>query len=138
MGMRYPKYMFLTYGTYEPQWWMSQGNHSEDECTSDDLAHTLQYSLAVSHFNTSMMNSILYHVCHDAVYSLAYALKRLIQNGGSDAMSLIVGDKTRSQCRYSRNRSLLTNEQLRYTNFTGNSVSILYIICRYCYINLSR
>ena len=138
MGMRYLKYVFLTYGTYEPQWWMSQGNHSEDECTSDDLAHTLQYSLAVSHFNTSMMNSILYHVCHDAVYSLAYALKRLIQNGGSDAMSLIVGDKTRSQCRYSRNRSLLTNEQLRYTNFTGNSVSILYIICRYCYINLSR
>ena len=128
MGMRYPKYVFLTYGTYEPQWWMSQGNHSEDECTSDDLAHTLQYSLAVSHFNTSMFNSILYHACHDAVYSLAYALKRLIQNGSSDAMSLIVGDKTRSQCRYSSSISLLINEQLRYTNFTGNSVSIINLL----------
>ena len=128
MGMRYPKYVFLTYGTYEPQWWLSQGNHSEDGCTSDDLAHTLQYSLAVSHLDTSMMDGILYHVCHDAVYSLAYALKDVIQNGGSDATSLNMGDKTISECRYTSSISLLINEQLRYTNFIGNSVSVINLL----------
>jgi hypothetical protein len=131
LGMRYPKYVFLTYGTYEPQWWISQGNHSEDECTPEDLAHTLQYSLAVSHFNTSMMNGILYHVCYDAVYSLAHALKRVIQNGHRDTTGFSVGDTTTSkhnQCRYTSSISLLINEQLRYTNFTGSSVSVINLL----------
>ena len=122
-NIRYPKYVFLTYGTYEPRWWDSKGNHSEDEqCSSDNLAHTLQYSLAVSHFNTSMMSSIPYHVCYDAVFSLAYALNSVIQDGGSDAKSLSVSEHR--QCRYASGISLLVNEQLRNTHFIGNSVSV--------------
>ena len=130
MGIQYPKYVFLTYGMYEPQWWNSQGNHSGDECSSEDIAYTLQYSLAVSHFNASMMNNnIPYHICYDAVLSLAYALKSVIQNGGSDAAILsmfpdsVIGSEYR-QCRYTSSISLRINEQLRNTSFIGNSVSI--------------
>ena len=126
MGIRYPKYVFLTYGMYDPQWWISQDNHSGDECSSEDIAHTLQYSLAVSHFNALMMNNIPYHVCYDAVFSLAYALEKVIQNGGSDATILNMDNMNRSdyrQCRYTSTLSLRINKQLRNTNFTGNSVS---------------
>ena len=129
MGIQYPKYVFLTYGMYEPQWWNSQGNHSGDECSSEDIAYTLQYSLAVSHFNTSVMNNIHYHVCYDAVLSLAYALKSVIQNGGSDATIPNMDDITGSehkQCRYTSNVSLRINKQLRNMSFMGNSVSINY------------
>lgn len=126
MGIRYPKYVFLTYGMYDPQWWISQDNHSGDECSSEDIAHTLQYSLAVSHFNALLMNNIPYHVCYDAVFSLAYALQKVIQNGGSDATILSMDNMNRSdyrQCRYTSTLSLRINKQLRNTNFTGNSVS---------------
>ena len=117
--------MFLTYGTYEPLWWISQSNHSDDdECSSDDLANTLQYSLAVSHFNASMTENILHHVCYDAVFSLAYALKRVMQNGGSDTLSLNVGESEHCQCRYTSYISSLIDEQLRNMNFFGKSVSI--------------
>ena len=130
MGIQYPKYVFLTYGMYDPQWWNSQGNHSGDECSSDDIAHTLQYSLAVSHFNASMMNNnISYHICYDAVLSLTYALKSVIQNGGSDAtiLSMVPDSMNGSeyrQCRYTSSISLWINEQLRNTSFIGKSVSI--------------
>ena len=80
LGMRYPKYVFITYGAYEHQWWVSQSNHSDDECSSDDIANMLQYSLAVTHFNTLMKDNMIYHVCYDAVLSLAYALERVVEN----------------------------------------------------------
>ena len=130
MGIQDPKYVFLTYGTYDPQWWNSQDNHSGDECSSDDIAHTLQYSLAVSHFNASMMNNnISYHICYDAVLSLTYALKSVIQNGGGDAtiLSMVPDSMNGSeyrQCRYTSSISLRINEQLRNTSFIGKSVSI--------------
>ena len=129
MGIHYPKYAFLTYGTYEPQWWISQ-SRSDDECSSDDVAYTLQYSLAVSHFNSSMRdndnNILFYHVCYDAVFSLAYALEKVAEN---EQINTSMGDKILCQCMdnaYSENISSLINEQLRNTSFIGGSVSMMY------------
>ena len=128
MGIHYPKYAFLTYGTYEPQWWISQ---SDDECSSDDIAYTLQYSLAVSHFNSSMRdndnNILFYHVCYDAVFSLAYALEKVAENEQINTLSSM-GDKILCQCMdnaYSKNISSLINEQLRNISFIGDSVSMM-------------
>ena len=123
LGMQYPKYVFLTYGTYEQQWWISQSNHSDNECSSDDIAYTLQYSLAVTHFNTSMRNNMFYHVYYDAVLSLAYALERVVENESGYALRKM-NDKI--QCidnSYTKNISSLVNEELRNTNFVGSSVS---------------
>ena len=132
LGVRYPKYVFLTYGTYEHQWWVSQSSHSDDECSSDDIANMLQYSLAVSHFNTSMRDSnIFYHVCYDAVVSLAYALDRVIQNEGNDTL-WNMDDRNKfehCQCRYSSNMSSLISEQMRNVEFIGSSVSIKISLC---------
>ena len=76
---------------------------------------------------------MLYNVCYDAVFSLAYALKSVMQSGGDDTESLNVSESVHCQCRYtSNNISSLINEQLRNTNFTGHSVSIT---CSYMYIN---
>lgn len=130
LGMNYPKYVFLTYGTYKPQWWSSS---FDDECSSDDIAYTLQYSLAVSHSNYSMRdNSVFYHFCYDAVLSLAYALKKVwAENGGINAViSSCMDDEICCQCMknaYSGNMSSMINEQLRNTDFIGYSVSILYM-----------
>ena len=113
--MQYPKYVFLTYGTYEPLWWISQSNHSDDGCSSDDIAHTLHYSLAVSYFNASMRDNMFYHVCYDAVFSLANVLDRVIENDALKHMN----DKINYQCidsSYATNVSSLINEQLRDKN----------------------
>jgi hypothetical protein len=129
MGMHYPKYVFLTYGTYEPQWWISQ---FDDDCSSDDIAYSLQYSLAVSHFNYSMRDNdnIFYHICYDAVLSLAYALEKVAENERINTdTSSSMGDKM--HCKrmenniYSGNLSSLLNEKLRNTSFVGDSVSII-------------
>ena len=121
--MHYPKYVFLTYGNYESPWWISQ---FDDECSSDDIAYTLQYSLAVSHFSNSMRNNLFYHVCYDAVFSLTFALEKVVESEGIDALSSM-SDKICCQCMenaYSGNISSLINEQLRSTDFIGSSVSI--------------
>ena len=129
--MHYPKYVFLTYGTYEPWWWISQ---SDDECSSDDIANTLQYSLAVSHFNSSMRNNdnniLFYHVCYDAVFSLVYALEKVAENKQINTVtSSHMDEKIRCQGMdnaYSGNISSLINEQLRNISFIGDSVSMIY------------
>ena len=130
LEMQYPKYVFLTYGTYEPQWWVSQSNPTDDECTSDDIAYTLQFSLAVSQFTTSTRenNNIFYHVCYDAVFSLAYALERVFENEDNKT-SWNMCNKTKSECcQYIDNSytSSLINERLRDTDFIGCSVSVKY------------
>ena len=40
--MRYPKYMFLTYGWYDEKWWEEPNNN----CSSDQLASVLPYTLS--------------------------------------------------------------------------------------------
>ena len=48
LGYKYPKYLFLTYGSYESQWWASYND--EVLCTPTELAEVLQFSLAALHF----------------------------------------------------------------------------------------
>ena len=127
--MRYPKYVFLTYGIYEPQWWVSQSNHIDDGCSSDDIAHTLQFSLAVSHLDTSMReNNIFYHSCYDAVFSLAYALERVFENEDTNTLWNMRNKAECCQCMGTSYTSLLINEQLQDTDFIGCSVSL------YCFL----
>ena len=48
MGFKYPKYLFLTYGSYESHWWAT--NDSQIKCTPMEMAKVLQFSLAALHF----------------------------------------------------------------------------------------
>lgn len=51
LGMKYPKYLFLTYGSYESQWWTMDDDQTDlMECTPSDRADVLQFSLAALHF----------------------------------------------------------------------------------------
>ena len=56
LGMRYPKHLFLTYGTYESQWWTIEDDRSvegELVCSAEDRASVLEFSLAASHYPSS-------------------------------------------------------------------------------------
>ena len=48
LGLKYPKHLFLTYGSYESHWWAT--NDSQVECTPTEIADVLQFSLAALHF----------------------------------------------------------------------------------------
>ena len=55
--MKYPQYLFLTYGSYESQWWAAQMDE-EVNCNPQDRAEVLQFSLAALHFPSfSSMNA---------------------------------------------------------------------------------
>jgi len=43
MGMRYPRYMFLTYAWYDDGWWEEE---DEDGCTSVQRQSVLPYMLS--------------------------------------------------------------------------------------------
>lgn len=47
--MKYPQYLFLTYGSYESQWWASQMDEPIN-CSPEDRAEVLQFSFAALHF----------------------------------------------------------------------------------------
>lgn len=72
MGIRYPKYVFLTYGTYETYWWSTYSDSIE--CSPEDIADVLKYSLAATHFNVLSNESLFYRHCYDATMVLAYVL----------------------------------------------------------------
>ena len=46
MGMRYPRYMFLTYAWYDDGWWEEEDE--EDGCTSVQRQSVLPYTLAAT------------------------------------------------------------------------------------------
>lgn len=51
-GLKYPKYLFLTYDAYETQWWTNEEEEDTEilmRCSPEDRAEVLQFSLAVSH-----------------------------------------------------------------------------------------
>ena len=62
LEMRYPKHLFLTYGTYESQWWAVEDDKSfvEEElnCSAEDRATVLEFSLAALHFEISVSASV--------------------------------------------------------------------------------
>ena len=52
LGMKYPKHLFLTYGTYESQWWIPPDDEDVHHlCTPEDRARVLKNSFAALHFN---------------------------------------------------------------------------------------
>ena len=61
--MKYPRYLFLTYGTYKPLWWTTQGGDGEDDpiimgCSPEDRAEVLEFSLAALHFPSLLENEL--------------------------------------------------------------------------------
>ena len=79
LGLRYPKYMFLSYGVYDSCWWMGK-KMSIDDCSADDIAEVLKYSLAVMHFHKPYRsNATFNHSCYDATFTLVFALNKTIE-----------------------------------------------------------
>ena len=79
LGMGYPKYMFLSYGVYDSHWWMGK-KMSIDDCSAEDIAEVLKYSLAVVHFHKPYRsNATFNHSCYDATFTLALALNKTIK-----------------------------------------------------------
>ena len=132
-GLKYPKYMFMTYGFYEPMWWTSQHNDTDDECSRENVAEVLQFSLAVSHFHSPWREMMYYHVCYDATWTLAYALDKVVQNTGfnytddilwnDNTMTFRCSGLINQLCSSIDNMHSALNKYLRTTNFTGMSVS---------------
>ena len=99
--MKYPKHLFLTYGSYEPQWW-SMEDSVDDRCSPKDRAEVLQFSLAALHYplpNESSPTAAkdntdfeFYYSCSDAVWTLALALNKTIEG----ILHLILHDALKS------------------------------------------
>lgn len=58
-GLRYPKQHFIIYGWYNTGWWIEGDSEKKLSCTKEEIAETLDYTLAVlpSEFytNTSLI-----------------------------------------------------------------------------------
>ena len=72
--MKYPQYLFLTYSSYESHWWAKQidGEVEPINCSPQDRAEVLQFSLAALHFPSfsSMNASAIFGEDHGADSSL--------------------------------------------------------------------
>ena len=140
LGMKYPKYMFLTYGSYESRWWANQSNDADDTCSPDDIAEVLQFSLAVLHFHIPSRDNLFYHSCYDATWSLAYALDKAME--GKDYLLWAIWLLSRLEYKlihfhttenrqwtkylhnHSRNMSQLIKKHIEDSSFQGISVSM--------------
>lgn len=76
--MKYPQYLFLTYGSYESQWWAAQMDEEVDliNCNPQDRAEVLQFSLAALHFPSffSVNASAIFSEEHGADNDLVRAI----------------------------------------------------------------
>ena len=45
-GVSYPKHMLITYGWYGSEWWKAEATSSEFNCTTEQRASVLPYTLA--------------------------------------------------------------------------------------------
>lgn len=78
LGMKYPKYTFLTYGVYGFDWWRKKSDHV-DQCGPQAIASVLLYSLAGVHYQKYFENrDAFYGSCYDAIFTLAHALDETI------------------------------------------------------------
>ena len=134
--MKYPKYLFLTYRTYEFQLLVSQfqSNHTDEECTSDDIANALQFSLAISTFHTLKRDKLFYYTCYDATWALAHALDGVMDDIDWHISDYVNDNATEVECSCSQmvnnfggssELHSLINGKLRTINFTGISVRIV-------------
>lgn len=58
--MKYPKHIYLTYGTYEFRWWTVEDDILTDlglNCSPEDRAEVLEFSLAALHISSSSSDS---------------------------------------------------------------------------------
>ena len=109
-------------------------NDTDNDCRAQDVAEILQFSLAVSHFRSPSRENLFYHVCYDAMFTLAYALQNVMQDmdfekmlwNANNTMQGFESDELTPNC-YRNNQKLhsLLNHHLRSTNFTGKSVCLL-------------
>ena len=123
LGMKYPKYVFLTYGFYKSQWWINY----EETCSPYDIAEVLQFSLAALHFNIPCRDKMFYQFCYDAIWVLAYTLhgsigtnENLLRASGSEC-----GEVTDCFCKLQGNFSCQMMDRLQIIKFKGTSVSII-------------
>ena len=126
LGMKYPNYVFLTYGSYKSQWWINY----EENCSPDDIAKVLQFSLAALHFDVSCRDKMFYHFCYDATWVLAHTLHGSIGTNES----LWRASSSRSECsevitdcfcKLQGNLSCQMMDRLQTLKFKGTSVSII-------------
>ena len=133
LGMKYPKYVFITYASYMSKWWVTP---EDEECSSDNIAEVLQFSLTALYFYTTSGDKLYYDVCYDAVLALADSLHEVSQKmdlGYADSMSSqwwTMSDNRECEqnfhniCRRGSELHSLLNEHLVMVNFTGQSVSL--------------
>ena len=68
--MKYPKHLFLTYGSYESQWWIVEDVKEELNCSTEDRAKVLEFSLATLHFPSSRTVSVHLALIFYALYDM--------------------------------------------------------------------
>ena len=134
--MKYPKYVFITYPTDGSRWWITQDNVDEldYECSSENIAEVLQFSLAISNFPSTSRNTLYYDICYDATLALAHSLRTMTQK--VDLYNNITECMWNGQSNYSRISACnhefqrcgssihsLLSDYLLNVSFTGTSVS---------------
>lgn len=81
LEIKYPKYLFLMYGSNEPYW--SNEVDSDDQfmhsCGLEDIAEALHYSLAALQFRSLSSNELYHLPCYDATWTLALALNATLE-----------------------------------------------------------
>ena len=50
LGLKYPKHLFIMYGSYETNWWATKEDALVLDCSPEDRAEVLTYSLAALHY----------------------------------------------------------------------------------------
>lgn len=135
LGMKYPKYVFITYASYMSKWWVTP---EDEECSSDNIAEVLQFSLTALYFYTTSGDKLYYDVCYDAVLALADSLHEVSQKmdlGYADSMSSqwwTMSDNRECEqnfhniCRRGSELHSLLNEHLVMVNFTGQSGPVYF------------
>ena len=117
------------YGTYETHWWAKVDD--DINCSPEDIAEVLQYSLAAMQYSPS--DNEQYNLHYDTTWSLAYALNDVIKSEEYYENPLIQSEISGSgyECNYLLGYKLrgfapmLMRRYLLVTNFTGLSVSTL-------------
>ena len=85
--LKYPKHLFITYGSYETNWWATQ---DVLDCTPEERAEVLKYSLAALHYSHPSEN-----------YSIE-SCKRTVCNCFLVDLIIIIGHNY-AECRMSLN-----------------------------------
>ena len=50
LGLKHPKHLFIMYGSYETNWWAAKDDGLVLDCSPEDRAEVLEYSLTALHY----------------------------------------------------------------------------------------